>query len=73
MDNVCHDLDFAFVYIDDILVATETHRQDLCLLFHCPQECTLVIKVSKFQIGRATIDFLGHCITQAGIMSLPKQ
>ena len=69
-----HGLDFAFVYIDDILVASkdvETHKQHLRLLFQRLQEYGLVTNVSKSQFGCDTIDFLGHRITHTGIMPLP--
>ena len=74
MDTVCCGLDFAFVYIDDILVASKdikTHKEHLRLLFQRLQEYGLVINVSKSQFGHDTIDFLGHRITHAGVMSLP--
>ena len=76
MDTVCHGLEFAFVFIDDILVASkdiETHKQHLCLLFQRLQEHGLVINVSKCQFERNSLDFLGHCITCAGIMPLPEK
>ena len=76
MDTVCYGLEFAFVYIDDILVASkdiETHKQHLCLLFQRLQEHGLVINVSKCQFGRNSLDFLGHRITRAGIMPLPEK
>ena len=74
MDMVCRGLDFAFVYIDDILVASnnvETHKEHLCLLFRRLQEFGMVINVSKCQFGRDTIDFLGHCINSTGSFPLP--
>ena len=74
MDTVCHDLEFAFVYIDDILVASkdvETHKQHLRLLFQRLLQYGLVINVAKCQFGRETLDFLGHRITQAGTTPLP--
>ena len=74
MDIDCHVLDFAFIYIDDILVASkdvETHKEHLRLLFQRLQEYGLVINVSKSQFGCDTIDFFGHRITHAGIMPLP--
>ena len=76
MDTVCHGLEFAFVYIDDILVASkdiETHKQHLRLLFQRLQQHGLVINVSKCQFGRDSLDFLGHRITPAGIMPLPEK
>ena len=74
MDTVCHNLKFAFVYIDDILVASkdvETHKQHLRLLFQRLLQYRLVINVAKCQFGRETLDFLGHRITQAGTTPLP--
>ena len=76
MDTVCRGLDFAFVYIDDILVASkdaETHKQHLRLLFQRLQEHGLVVNVSKCQFGRSSLDFLGHRITHTGIMPLPEK
>ena len=70
MDIVCQGLEFAFVYIDDILVAsedTETHKQHLRLLFQQLQEHGLVINVSKCQFGHSSLDFLGHRITHRSI------
>ena len=75
MDTVCQGLQFAFVYIDDILVDSkdsETHKQHLYLLFQRLQEHGLVINVSKCQFGRSSLDFVGHHITCNGIiMPLP--
>ena len=74
MDTVCHCLDFAFLYVDDILVASkdvETHKEHLRLLFQQLQEYGLVINVSKSQFGLDTIDFLGHCISHDGTMTSP--
>ena len=45
MDTVCQGLEFALVYIDDILVASKdatTHKQHLRLLFQRLQEHGLV-------------------------------
>ena len=66
MDRVCQDLNFIFVYIDDILVASKNstdHKLHLQQLFQCLQEHGLVINVAKCQFGCTEIDFLGHHIT----------
>ena len=63
MDTVCHRLKFAYVYIDNILVASndiETHKQHLRLLFQRLQQHKLVINVSKCQFECDSLDFLGH-------------
>lgn len=74
MDTVCHNLQFTFVYIDDILVASpdnQTHKEHLRLLFQWLQQYSLVINVAKYQFGCNNIDFLGHCISHAGTAPLP--
>jgi hypothetical protein len=74
MDIVCHGLDFVFVYIDNILVASKDvapQKEHLRLLFQRLQEYGLVINISKSEFGRKSIDFLGHCIMHTGIMPLP--
>ena len=74
MDTVCQGLDFVFVYVDDILVASKDaaeHQAHLRLLFQRLQEHGLVINVAKCQFGRAQIDFLGHRITSHGATPLP--
>ena len=58
MDTVCQGLDFAFVYINGILVASrdiKTHKEHLRLLFQRLQEYDLVINVSKSLFGRDTL------------------
>ena len=74
MDTVCSGLNFLFIYLDDILVASidiETHLQHLCLLFDQLSQHSLVINVTKCQFGCNEIDFLGHRITHNGILPLP--
>ncbi len=65
MDSILRDLDFLFVYLDDILVASASRRV-LCLSQH-----GLIINPAKFQFGLAAIDFLGHRITSSGAVPLP--
>ena len=74
MDTVCQDLESAFLYMDDILVASkdgQEHKDHLCQLFWCLQDHGLVINVAKCQFGSSTIDFLGHRITQHGVLPFP--
>ena len=73
MDTVCASLDFLFVYLDDILVAstnTEEHAKHLRLLFKRLQQHGLVINVAKCQFGCDAINFLGHRVDHTG--TLPK-
>ena len=74
MDTVCSGLDFLFVYLDDILVASidmEMHLQYLCLLFDQLSQHGLVINVAKCQFGCNEVDFLDHRIIHNGILPLP--
>ena len=74
MDSVLKDLDFLFVYLDDILVAStdkDEHRQHLITLFDRLQAHGLVIKLEKCQFGVPEIDFLGHRVNKDGILPLP--
>ena len=76
MDSVCQGMEFAYVYIDDILVAsrdTKSHTQHLRLLFQRLQEHGLVINASECKFGCSTLHFLGHHISSAGISPLPEK
>jgi hypothetical protein len=50
MDSVLADLPFCFVYIDDVLVASPTHKQhlaDLLVVLERLQQQSLVLNVEK--------------------------
>lgn len=74
MDSVCQGLDFLFVYLDDMLVASdseEEHTSDLRQLFSRLSEHGLVINPDKCQFGVKSISFLGHQVNERGISPLP--
>ena len=74
MDKVGRGLDFVFIYLDDILVASPSRREHhahLRLLFHRLHDHGLAINLAKCQFGRSSINFLGHCISQHGVVPLP--
>lgn len=76
MDSVLQGLDFLFVYLDDILVAStskEEHLSHLRLLFDHLSAHGLIINPAKCQFGLSSINFLGHRITSAGVFPLPSQ
>ena len=76
MDTVCQSLDFAFVYMDNILIANkdaDTHQKHLHLPFQQLQKYGLVLNVSKCQFGPESLDFLGHRITCSGITPLQEK
>lgn len=76
MDKVTRGLDFVVVYIDDILVASPSHRvhhQHLRELFSRLQQYGLKVHPAKCVIGVEQIDFLGHRVTPSGITPLPQK
>jgi hypothetical protein len=75
MDEVLSGLDFAFCYLDDILIGSSTpdeHLLHLHLVLQRLQQYGLVLNMEKCEIGRAGIDFLGHHITAAGASPITK-
>ena len=73
MDQVLNGLTFLFVYLDDILVASESvsqHREHLKILFDRLEKYGLVIKVEKCKFGVPKIEFLGHEVNKHGIRPL---
>ena len=74
MDGILRDVPFAFVYLDDILVASHSpqeHHQHLKQLFTLLSSNGLVINKAKCVFGADEIDFLGHHVSAAGITPLP--
>lgn len=70
IDDVCRDLAFVFVYLDDILVASsalDEHLQHLQALFQRLSDHGLVINPAKCEFGKSEVNFLSHTISAAGI------
>ncbi len=60
MDEVLSGLDFAFCYLDDILIGSSTpdeHLLHLHLVLQRLQQYWLVLNMEKCEIGRTGIDF----------------
>jgi cleavage and polyadenylation specificity factor subunit 1 len=76
MDTVCRGLDFVFVYLDDILIASRNkseHLKHLRELFSRLKEHGLVINLAKCQFGCTQIEFLGHQVSSRGAIPLPQK
>ncbi|XP_059839191.1 protein yippee-like 1 isoform X1 [Hypanus sabinus] len=74
MDAVGRDLDFAFIYLDDILIASscrQEHLYHLQQLYSCLSVFGLTINPAKCQFGLNTINFLGHRITKDRATPVP--
>ena len=76
MDGILRDVDFAFVYLDDILVASVSksqHLEHLRRIFELLSSNGLVINKSKCVFGVSDLDYLGHKVTKNGISPLPSR
>ena len=76
MDGVCRGLEFAYVYLDDILVASESkeeHKHHLLLLFQTHKNQGLVVNREKFEFGQVELEFLGYKLTTEGTAPLPSR
>jgi hypothetical protein len=74
MDRIFFDLPFTFVYLDDLLIASqsaEDHRRHLTEVLQRLQDNGLVLNVGKCQFGLPALDFLGHSVSAAGVAPLP--
>ena len=74
MDEILGDVPRVFVYIDDILVASESieqHLGDLRHTFETLRENGLVVNKKKCLLGRSSIEFLGYMVDATGISPLP--
>ncbi len=71
MDSVTVGLEFVFVYLDDILIASKTkaeHMKHLKMLFDRLSEHGLVINPKKCEFGKASLKFLGHLVSAVGVV-----
>jgi hypothetical protein len=76
MDTVLGGLPFAFVYLDDIFVASpaeKTHWLHLQAVFSVLQQNSLIVNPEKCLLACSTVDFLGHRLSASGIGPLPSR
>ena len=75
MDQVFRDLPFVFVYLDDILVASndeDEHKQHLREVLSKLRDNGLAINVSKCVLGQSAVKYLGQEISAAGVRPCPE-
>ena len=76
MDSIFQHLDFVFVYLDDILVASKSpaeHYNHLRKIFTLLSSNGLIIQKSKCIFGVQELEYLGHLITVEGVRPLPSR
>lgn len=70
------DLDFVFIYIDDILVASSSpdeHAKHLRIVFQRLKEFYLRLNAEKCVLGAPELKFLGYIINGKGIRPIPEK
>ncbi|GFQ79625.1 hypothetical protein TNCT_501881 [Trichonephila clavata] len=73
MNEFLGELRFCYVYLDDILIASESeeeHKTHVRAIFQKLNEYGLTINVSKCVFGVPEISFLGHLVTKNGTKPL---
>ena len=73
LNSLISDLDFCYVYIDDILVFSRDeaeHVEHLKMLFSRLREHHIVINPTKCVFGEAEVKYLGHTISGSGTKPL---
>ena len=75
MDKILDGLPWAFVYLDDVLVASKTrdeHMDHLRQLFQIFADNGLVVNRDKCELGVAQLNFLAHRVSSKGILPMPQ-
>lgn len=73
MDEVFRGLDFVFVYLDDIGVASDSYEQHidhLRVVFQRLEDYGLQVNLAKCEFAKDELKFLGHVINGEGIKPL---
>ncbi|GBL84667.1 Transposon Ty3-I Gag-Pol polyprotein [Araneus ventricosus] len=74
MYEIVGDLDYCFVYLDDVLIAStdeSEHLKHLEEVFRRFQKYGLVVNTEKCVFGQLSVKFLGYLISEKGIEPLP--
>ncbi|GBM72258.1 Transposon Ty3-I Gag-Pol polyprotein [Araneus ventricosus] len=74
MNEIVGDLDYCFVYLEDILIVPtdeSEHLKHLEEIFRRFQKYGLVVKTEKCVFGQLSVKFLGYLISEKGIEPLP--
>ena len=75
-DCVLSGMPCVFVYIDDVLIfsdSEEQHAQDVRAVLQRLREAGLSVNPDKSRFFQKEVEFLGHRITPAGVFPLPKR
>ena len=73
MERIYNGLDFIFIYINNILVASKSRKEHIVHLREVLiklRSAGLVLNLSKCNFGLSSVDFLGHLVSSQGIRPL---
>ena len=76
VNEVLASFDFAFGYLDDILIYSpdiKTHLKHLRLVFERLHKANLKLKLEKYSFLKEHIQYLGHIISGDGIAPVPEK
>ena len=76
MHKALHDMNFVFVYLDDVLIFSRSvseHEMHLRSVFQRFKDFGLIIREEKCVFGQPSVEFLGHVIDSSGIRPLPSK
>ena len=74
MDRLFNGLDFVFIYINDVLIASKSRQEHASHLQEVLRRlCAagLVLNVPKCTFAFSTVEFLGYQVSASGIRQLP--
>ena len=74
LDHILQGLDYCFVYIDDILIASSSldeHLVHLREIFRRLDQHHMIVNLSKCTFAAEQVQFLGHLVDKSGITPLP--
>jgi len=75
MDRLFRDIPYAFVYFDDVLVASRTpeeHLRHLTTDFDTLSAAGLVVNLEKCFLAQPEVEFLGHQVSSTGCRPLTR-
>ena len=76
MDKTLQGLPFVTIYLDDILVhseSVETHAQHLRIVFQHIRDAGLTLRGSKYHLGLSSVYYLGHVFSAKGMSADPSK
>ena len=76
MDRIMRNISCAFVYLDDILIASQdsqSHKRDLRDVFQLLSTHGIVLNRKKCVFGKERVQYLGHLVDSRGISLLPER